>query len=459
MLNIDLHTEKNETEGEDPFLLTMDKYINQICSSSSWSDVDAKEIPSWACCESEQPNEALLGSVVVVDEHENNSSPTYLTYSNSLESLVAQDVSSILQDFEPDAQDGGKNCDVQNIGMHYGVDGNMVRIPLRSIAPENVGCNSFEPLLYQGFNGDFETLSPISQPWPLQSYEGVSPAPASGMVQLKMCSFGINGDYGDYVDYVMPSDPNNLAALVTTEDVQNYPLPSFPIAPRMSGLQSLPQNTSTNPVGECNGNGKPRMRARRGQATDPHSIAERLRREKISDRMKNLQELVPKSNRTDKASMLDEIIEYVRFLQLQLKELSMSKVGAAGAVVPLTTDSQAKVGNGLPQLPSIGQAADVSFDEIALEQLVRLMESDADKALQHLQGEGFCLVPVALADAISAAKESSSSSRPSAPIPDDWKKKETSFADIGVVQNNSRSSSNSSSSPDQIKREVNNKLD
>ncbi|CAN6563591.1 unnamed protein product [Malus baccata var. baccata] len=200
------------------------------------------------------------------------------------------------------------------------------------------------------------------------------------------------------------------------------------------------------------------MRARRGQATDPHSIAERLRREKISDRMKNLQELVPKSNRTDKASMLDEIIEYVRFLQLQVKELSMSKVGAAGAVVPLTTDSQAKIRNGLPQLPSIGQAADVSFDEIALEQLVRLMESDADKALQHLQSKGFCLMPVALADAISVAKESSSS-RPSAPVPDDWKKKETCFTDIGVVQNNSRSSSNSSSSPDKIKREVNNKLD
>jgi hypothetical protein len=48
------------------------------------------------------------------------------------------------------------------------------------------------------------------------------------------------------------------------------------------------------------GNGvgmKPRVRARRGQATDPHSIAERLRREKISDRMKNLQDLVPNSNK------------------------------------------------------------------------------------------------------------------------------------------------------------------
>jgi hypothetical protein len=44
-------------------------------------------------------------------------------------------------------------------------------------------------------------------------------------------------------------------------------------------------------------NAKPRTRARRGQATDPHSIAERLRREKISERMKNLQVLVPNSNK------------------------------------------------------------------------------------------------------------------------------------------------------------------
>jgi hypothetical protein len=35
--------------------------------------------------------------------------------------------------------------------------------------------------------------------------------------------------------------------------------------------------------------------------------------------MKALQELVPNSNKTDKASMLDEIIDYVKFLQLQVK--------------------------------------------------------------------------------------------------------------------------------------------
>ncbi|CAN1165224.1 bHLH transcription factor RHL1 [Linum perenne] len=84
--------------------------------------------------------------------------------------------------------------------------------------------------------------------------------------------------------------------------------------------------------------GKPRVRARRGQATDPHSIAERLRRERIAERMKSLQELVPNANKTDKASMLDEIIDYVKFLQLQVKVLSMSRLGGASATTPLVGD-------------------------------------------------------------------------------------------------------------------------
>ncbi|CAH2051612.1 unnamed protein product, partial [Thlaspi arvense] len=54
------------------------------------------------------------------------------------------------------------------------------------------------------------------------------------------------------------------------------------------------------------------VRARRGQATDGHSLAERVRREKISERMKLLQDLVPGCNKiTSKAGILDEIINYV----------------------------------------------------------------------------------------------------------------------------------------------------
>ncbi|KAG6509424.1 transcription factor bHLH78-like [Zingiber officinale] len=66
------------------------------------------------------------------------------------------------------------------------------------------------------------------------------------------------------------------------------------------------------------------VRARRGQATDSHSLAERVRREKISQRMKLLQDLVPGCNKvTGKAVMLDEIINYVQSLQHQVEFLSM----------------------------------------------------------------------------------------------------------------------------------------
>ncbi|KAL8099953.1 hypothetical protein AgCh_032276 [Apium graveolens] len=66
------------------------------------------------------------------------------------------------------------------------------------------------------------------------------------------------------------------------------------------------------------------VRARRGQATDSHSLAERVRREKIGERMKLLQDLVPGCNKvTGKAVMLDEIINYVQSLQCQVEFLSM----------------------------------------------------------------------------------------------------------------------------------------
>ncbi|XP_073110102.1 uncharacterized protein [Elaeis guineensis] len=177
------------------------------------------------------------------------------------------------------------------------------------------------------------------------------------------------------------------------------------------------QSAPANAGGGCNGAVKPRVRARRGQATDPHSIAERLRREKIAERMKNLQELVPNSNKTDKASMLDEIIDYVKFLQLQVKVLSMSRLGAAGAVVPLLTDSQAE-GSGsllLSSSSSVGQGADLSEsqDTLAFEQeVVKLMESNVTMAMQYLQNKGLCLMPIALASAISNQKGSSTCTIP-----------------------------------------------
>ncbi|CAM6040998.1 unnamed protein product [Sphagnum compactum] len=64
-------------------------------------------------------------------------------------------------------------------------------------------------------------------------------------------------------------------------------------------------------------------RAKRGCATHPRSIAERVRRTKISERMKRLQDLVPNMDKqTNMSDMLDEAVEYVKQLQQQVQDLS-----------------------------------------------------------------------------------------------------------------------------------------
>ncbi|CAN4079894.1 unnamed protein product [Withania somnifera] len=55
---------------------------------------------------------------------------------------------------------------------------------------------------------------------------------------------------------------------------------------------------------------------------DPQSIAAKNRRERISERLKILQELVPNGSKVDLVTMLEKAIGYVKFLQLQVKVLA-----------------------------------------------------------------------------------------------------------------------------------------
>ncbi|XP_062117622.1 transcription factor bHLH48-like [Humulus lupulus] len=81
------------------------------------------------------------------------------------------------------------------------------------------------------------------------------------------------------------------------------------------------------------------VRARRGQATDSHSLAERARREKINARMKLLQELVPGCSKiSGTALVLDEIINHVQSLQRQVEFLSM-RLAAVNPRIDFNLDS------------------------------------------------------------------------------------------------------------------------
>ncbi|CAL5193699.1 unnamed protein product [Lathyrus oleraceus] len=156
---------------------------------------------------------------------------------------------------------------------------------------------------------------------------------------------------------------------------------------------------------------RPRVRARRGQATDPHSIAERLRRERIAERIRALQDLVPSVNKTDRAAMLDEIVDYVKFLRLQVKVLSMSRLGGAGAVAPLVTDIPL---SSVEEDGSEGGRNRPAWDKWSNDgtekQVAKLMEENVGAAMQLLQSKALCIMPISLASAIYQSQPPDSSS-------------------------------------------------
>ncbi|PIN15895.1 hypothetical protein CDL12_11455 [Handroanthus impetiginosus] len=146
---------------------------------------------------------------------------------------------------------------------------------------------------------------------------------------------------------------------------------------------------------------RPRVRARRGQATDPHSIAERLRRERIAERIRALQDLVPSVNKTDRAVMLDEILDYVKFLKLQVKVLSMSRMGGAEPVAPLVTDMPL---SSVQEEGHVGEAAQPAWAKLSNDgterHVAKLMEENVGAAMQLLQSKALCIMPISLASAI-----------------------------------------------------------
>ncbi|XWS33596.1 hypothetical protein CRYUN_Cryun22dG0096600 [Craigia yunnanensis] len=82
------------------------------------------------------------------------------------------------------------------------------------------------------------------------------------------------------------------------------------------GLEALVDEAPPKPASS-------RSSSKRSRAAEVHNLSEKRRRSKINEKMKALQNLIPNSNKTDKASMLDEAIEYLKQLQLQVQMLSM----------------------------------------------------------------------------------------------------------------------------------------
>ncbi|KAH6784322.1 basic helix-loop-helix DNA-binding superfamily protein [Perilla frutescens var. hirtella] len=119
-------------------------------------------------------------------------------------------------------------------------------------------------------------------------------SPSSALNSCSTCSFNVS-----------PSSVGNLD--IETDDC-GYE--------SEEAVEALAAGTAPTPA-------PPRCSSKRARAAEVHNLSEKRRRSRINEKMKALQNLIPNSNKTDKASMLDEAIEYLKQLQLQVQMLTM----------------------------------------------------------------------------------------------------------------------------------------
>ncbi|EEF41731.1 transcription factor LRL1 [Ricinus communis] len=121
--------------------------------------------------------------------------------------------------------------------------------------------------------------------------------------------------------------------------------------------------------------------------------SDRRRRERIAERLKALQELLPHSVEGSQIVVMDEIIDYVKYLQLQMKELSRSRLEGHLCSGP------AHFLEGYHPYILHQQTMNEPLEET----MAKLLKVNSSAATKFLESKGLFVMPMALADRLKQA--------------------------------------------------------
>ncbi|XP_028762202.1 transcription factor bHLH69 [Neltuma alba] len=135
-------------------------------------------------------------------------------------------------------------------------------------------------------------------------------------------------------------------------------------------------------------------KSRSSSSKQKATAADRQRRQRIADNLKALHDLLPAPAEGCSAYILDDVIDYVKYLQLQIKELSGRRLQGELPAMPLTF----REGYG----HYINQQM---LNEPLEEMMGKLVEENPAAAAQLLESKGLFLLPLSLAEDLRQAMQ------------------------------------------------------
>ncbi|KAL2892493.1 Transcription factor UNE10 [Bienertia sinuspersici] len=251
---------------------------------------------------------------------------------------------------KPPARARGACDDEDEVPLHGPTSSAPVPVTLDALVPNNNNSNNMVGCSTRVGSCSAAARVPMGSDWSVSASASMSGRGRRKRQAEDTCEQlrSMNNNNNGLTSTSFAASPENTKTTLTLDDIDR---------------DSASQSRSQKERGEVEdnqkqGTAKSTGSTKRSRAAAVHNQSERKRRDKINQRMKTLQKLVPNSNKTDKASMLDEVIEHLKNLQAQVQMLS--RMSLPSMMMPLAIQHQLQ----MSMMTPIGLGMGMGMDQL-----------------------------------------------------------------------------------------------